>query len=58
MPDNPIDHGKGIDDYYKRKREAGEREREKLREMRKAGASSYELQKQEQRAIDAADCGD
>jgi len=53
-----IDHGKGIDDYYRRKREDARREHEKLTQMKKDGAPWQEIQKQEERWLQAGDTGD
>lgn len=48
----------GIDDYYKRKQDASRREHQVLVEMIQRGASSEEISKQQQIALDAGDTGD
>ena len=54
----PVDHGKGIDAYYERKRQDMKREHEKLTKMIADGASSQEIQKQRDRMYDAGNTGD
>lgn len=53
-----IDHGKGIDAFYAKKKADRDREHAKYVQMQRDGASSAELQKQEDRWIQAGDCGD
>jgi hypothetical protein len=54
----PIDHGKGIDEYYRKKREDSKREHEKLSKMIAEGRPRAEIIKQEEIALRAGDTGD
>lgn len=54
----PVDHGAGIDAYYRRKREDRDREHAKYVQMKREGVSSQELAKQEQIWLDAGNTGD
>ena len=54
----PVDHGKGIDDFYRRKREDGQRDHAKMMQMINDGYPRSEIQKQEQRWLEVSDCGD
>lgn len=53
-----VDHGKGIDAYYERKRQDMLREHEKLTKMIDDGASPQEIEKQRERVNDAGYTGD
>ena len=54
----PVDHGKGIDAYYERKRQDLKVENEKMVKMIADGASREEIQKQIDRVLSAGYTGD
>lgn len=56
---DPVEsHADGIDAYYARKQSDSRREYEILRQMIEQGASQAEIDRQEQKAIDAGNTGD
>ena len=52
------DHGKGIDDYYRRCRERYEAENAKLMQMIKDGAPAKDISRQREITNNAGDTGD